>query len=129
MYSPRPHADRVLLELIADDLKSDGGIHFADQVKKKYIRKGKVLAVSNDYIKAAAEGKKPSLIPGQTVWAIWNAGVPIYDIGYGMPYGATEECRMFKSEDVVAVGTFAEAEKRLERKFHDRPPQPWRRHA
>jgi hypothetical protein len=117
MYSIRPHRDRVLLELIPDDRISDGGILFADNVKKKYIRKGKVLAIAN--------GCKEPLIPGQTVFAIWNCGVPIADIGYGMPYDAKEECRMFKSEDVVAVGTFAEAQQ----KFHARPPQPDRRHT
>lgn len=108
MYSPRPHRDRVSIELIPDDTTSGGGIRFADQVKKNYIRKGKVLAIANDC--------KEPLIPGQTVWAIWNAGVPIFDIGYGVPYDAKEEVRIFKSEDVVAVGTFAEAQKQFSKK-------------
>ena len=103
----RPHRDRVLLELIADDRISEGGIHLADQVKHKYIRKAKVLAVASDC--------KIPFIPGQTVYAIWNCGVPV-DRGDEPINGATGECRLIKSEDVVAVGTFAEAEKKFGKK-------------
>jgi hypothetical protein len=108
----RPHKDRVLLELIPDD-RSQGDIVFADQVKQRYIRKAKVLAIANDC--------KIPFIPGQTVWAIWNCGVPL-DAGDEGINGATGECRLLKSEDVVAIGTLAEAEKDF-----DRPPTRGRR--
>lgn len=105
MINIRPHRDRVLLELIPDDKISTGGIHIPDGAKRKYIRKAKILAVSNDYLEAVAKCKKPALIPGQTVWAVWNAGV-LVEINGELPNGATNECRLLKSEDVWAARTF-----------------------
>jgi co-chaperonin GroES (HSP10) len=98
----RPHKDRVLLELIIDDKFSDGGLYLPDNAKKKYIRKARVLAVANDC--------KLPLIPGQTVFAVWNCGVPI-EVSGELPNGAANECRLLKSEDIWAVGTFEEVVK------------------
>lgn len=97
MINLRPHKDRVLLELIPTDTVSDGGIYIPDNAKKKYIRKARVLAIANDCT--------APLIPGQTVYAVWNTGV-LMEINGEWPNGATNETRMLKSEDVWAASTF-----------------------
>lgn len=90
----RPLRDRVLLELLPDEKKSAGGIMLPDG-DKKYIRKARVLKVARD-------AKQP-LTEGQVVFAVWNCGNPVglYD-GQGID-GATNECRLLKTEDVWAV--------------------------
>ena len=89
MTTLRPHRDRVLLELLAEEARSEGGIFIPDNAKKNLARQGVVLAVASDC-------KQPLQI-GQTVYAIWNCGVPV-------ELGAENETRLFKSEDVWAIG-------------------------
>jgi co-chaperonin GroES (HSP10) len=95
MINVRPHRDRVLLELIPGDKISDGGIHIPDNAKRKYLWKARVLRISNDC--------KAPLIPGQIVYAVWNAGVEVQ-------LGADNETRLIKSEDIYAAGGFIEKE-------------------
>jgi len=91
MINIRPHRDRVLLELIPGDNISAGGLLIPDNAKKKYIRQARVVRIADDC--------KAPLIPGQTVYAVWNAGVPV-------ELGAEHETRLIKSEDIWAVGKF-----------------------
>jgi co-chaperonin GroES (HSP10) len=106
MINIRPHRDRVLLELIPEETKR-GGIMLPDNAKKKDMRKGRVVSMATDC--------KQALRIGQTVWAVWNCGVPL-------ELGHANETRIFKSEDVWAM------EERSSKHF-DLPPQPGRRHA
>jgi co-chaperonin GroES (HSP10) len=78
------------VELIpAGEKISTGGIHIPETAKKKYIRKGTVLAVARDCA-------KPELVPGLVVYAVWNCGNEVF-------IGAQNETRLIKSEDVWAM--------------------------
>jgi co-chaperonin GroES (HSP10) len=98
MINIRPHRDRVLLELIPEDKKSGGGIFIPDGTKKNYIRKGKVLALAKDF----KHPRNHRIEIGQVVYAVWNCGNEI-EIAGELPNGATNECRLLKSEDVWAM--------------------------